>query len=188
MLSMSFIIFLPRNKCLLISWLQSPSAVILEPRKKKVCHCFHCFHIYLPWSDGNGCHDLFKEAFSCSSFTFIKRLFSTFSLSAIRVVSSAYLKLSTFSPELLISACASSNPPFCMMYTACKLNKQGDNRQPWHTLFPILNQSSVPCPVLTVATWPAYRFHRTQVRWSGNSTSWRVFHSFLWSTQSKALV
>ena len=45
------IAFLPRIKHLLISWLQSPSAVILEP-KKKVCHCFHCFPIYLPWSDG----------------------------------------------------------------------------------------------------------------------------------------
>ena len=47
-----------RRKRLLISWLQSTSAVILEPRKNKVCHCFHCFPIYLPWSDGTGCHDL----------------------------------------------------------------------------------------------------------------------------------
>ena len=55
------ITFLPRTKCLLISWLQSPSAVILEPPKNKVWHCFHCFHcfpIYFPWSDGTGCHDL----------------------------------------------------------------------------------------------------------------------------------
>ena len=52
------ITFLPRSKCLLISLLQSSSAVILEPRKKKVSHCFHCFPIYLPWSDGTGCHDL----------------------------------------------------------------------------------------------------------------------------------
>ena len=42
------IAFLPRSKHLLISWLQSPSAVILEPPKNKVCHCFHCFPIYLP--------------------------------------------------------------------------------------------------------------------------------------------
>ena len=48
--------FLPRRKCLLISWLQSLSTVILEP--KKICHCFHCFPIYLPWSDGARCHDL----------------------------------------------------------------------------------------------------------------------------------
>ena len=59
MLSRLIITFLPRSKRLLISWLQSPSAVILEPKKKnKVCHCFHCFPIYLPWSDGTGCHDL----------------------------------------------------------------------------------------------------------------------------------
>ena len=47
MLSRLVIVFLPRSKCLLISWLQSPSAVILEP-KSKFCHCFHCFPIYLP--------------------------------------------------------------------------------------------------------------------------------------------
>ena len=44
------------------------------------------------------------------------------------------------------------------MYSAYKLNKQGDNIQPWHTLFPIWNQSVVPCPVLTVASWPAYKY------------------------------
>ena len=56
-LSRLVITFLPRSKHLLISWLQSPSAVILEPRKI-VWHCFHCFPIYLPWSDGTRCHDL----------------------------------------------------------------------------------------------------------------------------------
>ena len=55
MLTKLVIAFLPRSKHLLISWLQSPSAVILEP--KKVYHCFHCFPIYVPWSDGTGCHD-----------------------------------------------------------------------------------------------------------------------------------
>ena len=48
MLSRLVITFLPRSKCLLISWLQSPSAVILETPKNKVCYCFHCFPIYLP--------------------------------------------------------------------------------------------------------------------------------------------
>ena len=46
-LSRCVIDFLPRSKRLLISWLESPYAVILEP-EKIVCHCFHCFHIYLP--------------------------------------------------------------------------------------------------------------------------------------------
>ena len=58
MLSGMVITFLPRSKHLLISWLQSPSAVILEPKKIKVSHCFHCFPIYFPWSDGTRCHDL----------------------------------------------------------------------------------------------------------------------------------
>ena len=58
MLSRLLTAFLPRSKCLLISWLQSPCAMLLEPPKIKVCHCFHCFPIYLPWSDGTRCHNL----------------------------------------------------------------------------------------------------------------------------------
>ena len=58
MLSRLVITFLPRSKRLLISWLQSPSAVIWEPEKNKVWHCLHCFPIYFPWSDGTRCHDL----------------------------------------------------------------------------------------------------------------------------------
>ena len=65
------------------------------------------------------------------------------------------------------------------MYTAYKLNKQGDNIQPWHTPFPIWNQSVVPCPVLTVASWPAYRFLRRQVRWSGIPISFKDFPQFV---------
>ena len=53
------------------------------------------------------------------------------------------------------------------MYSADKLNKQGDNIQPWHTPFPIWNQSVVPCPAITVASWPAFRFLKRQVKWSG---------------------
>ena len=61
------------------------------------------------------------------------------------------------------------------MYSAYKLNKQGDNIQPWRTPFPIWNQSVVPCPVVTVASWPAYRFLKRQVRWSGIPNSLRIF-------------
>ena len=74
----------------------------------------------------------FKPTFSLSSFTFIKRLFSS-SLSAITVVSSAYLRLLIFLLEILIPACDSSHTAFLMMYSAYKLNKEGGNIQPWHT-------------------------------------------------------
>ena len=57
MLSRLVIAFLPRSKYLLISWLQSPSAVILEPKQIN-SHCFNCFPIYLPWNDVTRCHDL----------------------------------------------------------------------------------------------------------------------------------
>ena len=60
------------------------------------------------------------------------------------------------------------------MYSAYKLNKQGDNIQPWCTPLPIWNQS-VPCPLLTVASWPAYRFLKRQVRWYNIPISVRIF-------------
>ena len=119
------ITFLPRSKCLLISWLQSPSEVILEPKKRKSVTV-----------SPSVCHDVvgpeamisvfwmlsFKPTFSLSSFTFIKRLFSPL-LSAIRVVSPAYLRLLVFLLAFLIPACASSSPAFLMMYSTYKLNK-----------------------------------------------------------------
>ena len=79
----------------------------------------------------------FKPAFSSSFFIFNKRLFSSSSLSAIRVVSSAYLRLFIFLPAVFIQACASSSPAFHMKYSAQKLNKQGNSIQPWHTPFPV---------------------------------------------------
>ena len=61
------------------------------------------------------------------------------------------------------------------MHSAYKLNKQSDNIQPWRAPFPILNQSIFPHPVLTVASWPAYRFLKREVRWSGIPISFRIF-------------
>ena len=113
MLSRLVIVFLPRSKCLLLLWLLSPSAVILEPKKIKsftvsivspsICHEVMGLDAMISvfWMLS------FKPTFSLSYFTFIKRLFSS-SLSAIRVVSSAYLRLLIFLPEILIPACASS--------------------------------------------------------------------------------
>jgi len=146
-----------------------------EALKNKVSHCFYCFPIYLPWSDGTKCHDLhffnveFKPDVSISPYTFIKRLFSFSSCSAITVVSSAYLRLLIFLPATMIPACASSSWAFRMMYWAYNLNKQGENIQPWRTPFLIWNQSAVSCSVLTIASWPEYRFLRRQARWSGIS-------------------
>ena len=85
------------------------------------------------------------------------------------------MRLLIYLLAILIPACASSSPAFLIMYSAYKLNKQGDNIQLWCTPFPIWNQSVVPCPVLTVASWPAYRFSRRQVRWSGIPISLRTF-------------
>ena len=123
MLSRLVITFLLRSKRLLISWLQSPSAVILEPQKGKsvtvsivspsICHeemgLDAMILVFLMLS--------FKVTFSLSFFTFIRRLFNSSSLSAIRVVSSSYLRLLIFLPAILIPACASSSPVFLMKTT-----------------------------------------------------------------------
>ena len=85
------------------------------------------------------------------------------------------VRLLIFLRAVFIPACASSSPAFLMMYLEYKLNNQGDSIQPWCTPFPIWNQSVVPCSVLTVASWPAYRFLRRQVRLSGIPISLRIF-------------
>ena len=128
--------FLSRSKHLLIWWVQSSSAVILEPKKLK--------SVTLSTISSSICHEVMgqdamilvfwtlicKPAFPLSSFTFIGRFFTSSSLGAIRVVSSAYLRLLIFLLAILTPACASSSPAFLMMYSAYKLNKQGDNMQP----------------------------------------------------------
>ena len=128
----------------------------------------------------------FKPTFSLSSFTFIKMLFSS-SLTVIKGGVICISEVIDISPGNLDSSMCFIQPAFLMMYFAYKLNNHGDNIQPWCTPFPIWNQSVVLCPVLTVASWPAYRFLRTQVRWPGIPISFRIFHSLLWSTQSKSL-
>ena len=99
---------------------------------------------------------------------------------------SAYLRLLIFLPAILIPACASSILVFRMMYSAYKWNKQGDNIQPCCTPFPVWNQSVVPYPVLTVASWPAYRFLRRQTRWSYTPNCLRIFHRFVIHTVHEA--
>ena len=86
---------------------------------------------------------IFKPAFSLSSFTFIKRLFS--SLSAIRVVSSVYLRLLIFFLAILIPGCVSSSLAFHMMHSAHRSKKQGDNIHTWHTPFPVWKGLSSQC-------------------------------------------
>ena len=154
MLSRFVIVFLPRSNHLLIPWLQSPSAVIWEAKRIKAVTISIIFQ--------STCHEVigpdalilvfwmlsFKPTFSLSPSTFIKILFSSSSLSVIRMVPSAYLRLLIFLLAILIPACASSSPAFLIMYSAYKLNKQSDNIQPWHTSFPIWNQSVVPYQIL----------------------------------------
>ena len=193
MLSRLVITFLTRSKCLLISWLQSPSAVILEAQKIKSVNVSTVSPSILHEVMGPDAMVLvfwmliFKPTFSLSSFTFIKRLFSSSSLSAIgwcHLYIWGYWYFSRQSWFQLVLHLA-----FLMMCSAYKLNKQGDNIQPWCTPFPIWDRSAIPCPVLTVAFWPAYRFLKKQVSSSSIpiSQNFPVFcdpHSLrLWHSQ-----
>ena len=180
MLSRLVIAFLPRSKCLSISWLQSLSAVILEHKKIKSV----TFSIVSP----SICQKVMgldamilvfwilcsNPTFSTLLFHPIKRLFSSSSLSAISMVPSAYLKLLIFLLSVLIPVCDSTSQAFHMIYSAYKLKMQGDNIQPC-TPFPILNQSVILCLILSAASWPAYRFLRRWVRWSGTPISLWIF-------------
>ena len=129
MLSRFVIAFLPRNKGLLISWLQLLSAVILEPKwiksvtvsifSQSLCHKVMGLDamIFVFWMLS------FKPAFSLSSFTFIKRLFSCFlPLGWCHRIS----EVIAISPSNLDSSLSFSQA-FCTMYSAYKLNKHGDS-------------------------------------------------------------
>ena len=108
-----------------LQWFWSP--------KKNFYHCFHCFPFICHEAMAPDTMNLvfwmlyFKPTFLLSSFTFIRRLFNSSPLSAIKVVSSAYLRLLIFLQTILIPDCASSSPAFLIMYSAYKLNKQGHN-------------------------------------------------------------
>ena len=133
MLSRLVIAFLPRSKHLLISWLQSSSAVILEPKKIK--------SVTVSIVSSSVCHgvmgpDAMILVFSMLSFKPVFHsplslsLSSRSSLVPLHFLSSAYLRLLIFLLATLIPACASSSLAFRMMYSTYKLNKQGDNIQP----------------------------------------------------------
>ena len=173
-LSRFLIAFLPRSKHLLISWLQSSFNFMhlqwfWNTRKESLS----LFPLFSP----SICHEVmgpdamifvfwmlsFKPAFSLSSFTFIKKLFAFCHKGGVICIS----EIIVISPDNLDSGLCFIQCGISHVYSAHMLNKQNDNIQPSCTPFLIWNQSVVPCPVLTVASWPSYRFLRKQVGWSG---------------------
>ena len=148
---MKFVIaFLPKSKCPLISWLQSLSTVILEPKKIK--------SVTASTDSSSICHEVmgpdtmilafwmlsFKPASSLSSFTLIKRLFTSSLLSATRVVSSGYLRLLIFLLAILIPVCALSSWAFCMIQSAYKLS-----RVTLYSLVVLLSQFGTSCSAMS---------------------------------------
>ena len=140
----------------------------------------HCFHIYLPWSDGAK----WDDTKFCECWVLSQLFHSPLSLSSRgSLLFLCFLSLGWCHLHVWGYWYFSWQPWFQLVFlpvkcfSAYKLNKQGDNTQPCHTPFPIWNQSVVPCPVLAVASWPAYRFLKRQVRWSGIPISISIFHS-----------
>ena len=135
-------------------------------QENKVCHCFHCFPIYLPWSDETRCQDLhfFNGEFQANFFTL---LFHLSKRSKSSLVPLHFLPLEWYhwhiwgcwyffcQSWLQLVIHPSIAYEFCIMYSAYKLNKKGDNIQHCYTPFPIWYPSVVPCLALTVASWPA---------------------------------
>ena len=201
MLSRFAIAFLPRSKhfcffvcfffCLfvLISWLQSPSALILEPKKIRSVTVSIVSHIFamkwwdqMPWSSFFECwvlSQVFHSPLSLSSRgSLVPFHFLPLGLCHLHIWGYWYFAWQYWFQLVLHPAQRFT------VYSVYKLSKQGDSIQRWCTTFSVWNQSIVACLILTVPSWPAYRFLRRQVRWSGIPISLRIFHT---STQSKAL-
>ena len=191
-LSRFVIDFLPRSNCLNFMTTVTICSNFGAP-KNEVCHCFHCSPICLRWSDGSGCLFLvfwmmsFKSGFSISSFTFIKRLFSSSLFFCHKGGAICVSALLIFLPAILIIACASASVTFHIMYLVHKLNKQGDTIQP-EVLLSQFKPVYFAMSGSNFASWLACNFLMRQVRWSGILISWRIFYSFFWSTHSKTLV
>ena len=160
MLSRLVIAFLPRSKRLLISWLQSSSTMILEPKKiKSVTLQLFSFLFNMKWWDRMPWSSFFEcwvlSQFFHSPLSLSSRGFLVLRFLPLEWYHLHWLRLLILLPAIFIPTRASSSLAFHMIYSAYKLNKQGDKIQTWRTLFPIWNQSVVPCPVLTGASWPA---------------------------------
>ena len=164
MLSRIVIAFLPRRKHL-ISW-QSPSAVILEPKKRKsvIASTFSpsVFHEVMgldAWTSFFECwvlSQLFHFPLSPSSRGFLAPLyFLPLEWYHLHIWGCWY-----FSQQSWFQFVSHPAKTFCMKYSAWKLNKQGDDIQSCPTPFLVLNHSVVPWLVLSVASWHAYRFLR----------------------------
>ena len=160
-----------------------------RPRKQNLS-LFSLSSFYLPWIDGTRCHDLsflnVEPASSLSSFplrgSLVPLWFLPLEWYQLHVWNCCYFSwnlnssLRFIQPSILHDALCIAVKLAGWQYTALLYS------------CPNFEPDSCLCLVVTVASWPAYRFYRTQARWPGTPISLRIFHSWLWSTQSKTLV
>ena len=185
MLSRFVIASLPRSKCLLISWLWSLSTVILEPKKIKSVTASTFSHLFamkwwdwMPWSYAFECWVLSQLFHSSLSLSF-----------RVSLVPLHFLPWEWYHLHIWGCWCFSQQSWFQLWFIWSGILHDvlciGVKWTGYYTdlcSFPNLNQTVVPYPVLTVASWPIQRFLRRQIRWSGIPISLRIFHSLLWST------
>ena len=158
--------------------------------QNKICHCFHFFPLYFPWSDGTSCHDqhllnivssqLFQSPLSPSSKDSLVPLhFLPLKRYHLHIWGCWYFSWHSWFQLVIHPA---------WYFAWCILHRSEISRVTIYSLLVLLSQFSwvVPWLILTVASWPEYRFLRKQVRWSGIPISLRIFHSLLWSTESKS--
>ena len=158
--------------------------------QNKICHCFHFFPLYFPWSDGTSCHDqhflnivssqLFQSPLSPSSKDNLVPLhFLPLKRYHLHIWGCWYFSWHSWFQLVIHPA---------WYFAWCILHRSEISRVTIYSLLVLLSQFSwvVPWLILTVASWPEYRFLRKQLRWSGIPISLRIFHSLLWSAESKS--
>ena len=157
--------------------------------EEEICNCFHFFPFCLPCRNGAGCHDVSLFHYLVLSWFF----HSPPSLSSRdSLIPLCFLPLEWYLLHIWGCWCFYCLSWFQLVTHLAPhfswVNQTGWQQTALSYPFSILNQSIVPYRVLTIASWPAYRFLGRQVRWSDIPISLRAFHSLSWSTQSKALV
>lgn len=161
-------------------------------QENKICHSFCFFWFYFPWSDGTRCLDcslllaVFQARCFILLFHFIKRLFSSSPLSALEWCPLHVCSCWFFSWQSWFQLAIHPGQHF----TCCTLQKVKCAAWQYKAMsHSFLNLEPVSCSRSNskFALWPVYGLLRRQIRWSGTLISFRMFHSFLWSTQSKPL-
>ena len=155
------------------------------PTTNKVSYCFHCFPIFMPWSDGTRCHESHFECWVSSNLNHSHLLLSSRSSVVLPMFSHMNRVICISDVTDISPSNLDSKPCFIqcgiVWWTLHVSSIKSLIVQPWNTPFPTWNKFVVPFPFLTVASWPEYRFLRRHVKYSSSPMFWRILNVLLWS-------